>query len=78
MYAALEVGLLEVTFRTTASLHLCLYEEVTGVVRAELTGNNICFFSVKGDVPSRNGNSVLVDELSSLVFVELKVSSRQR
>jgi hypothetical protein len=76
MHAALEIVLLEVSSAASASQNLSFHDILHLLPLSKLFSNQERFLSVESDVSNGNGNSVLAEELASLIFMELHSSER--
>jgi hypothetical protein len=71
-----EVVLLEVAEATTTAENLSFYDILHLLLHSELFSNEESFLSVECNISQGDGNSVLVEETTSLVLMELQTSQR--
>ena len=72
--SALIVVLFKVALATSSTENLGLNNELVLFLHTHLPGNHLSLLGGESDLPSDNGDSVLVEEVPSLVLMELDAS----
>jgi hypothetical protein len=72
--SAFKVVFFEVALSTATAENLRLNDKFVLLLHSHLLGNHLGFLGVEGNLAPDNGDSVLVEQISSLVFVELDAS----